>query len=42
MALGRFVVTAPVTVPVGTPTAVAGGFGTVSWQGACGFFDQLV
>jgi len=34
MALSRFVITAPVTVPPGTPAAVAGGLGTVSWAGA--------
>jgi hypothetical protein len=34
MAMGRWVITAPVTVPAGTATAVAGGLGTVSWAGA--------
>jgi hypothetical protein len=33
MALNRYVVTADVTVPAGTPTAVAGGLGIVSWSG---------
>jgi hypothetical protein len=34
MAMGRFVITAPVTVPAGTATAVAGGLGTVNWAGS--------
>jgi hypothetical protein len=33
MALNRYVLTADVTVPAGTPTAVSGGPGTVSWSG---------
>jgi hypothetical protein len=33
MALSRFVLTASVTVPQGTPTAVPGGLGLVSWAG---------
>ena len=33
MALSRFVVGTTVTLPAGTPTAVSGGFGTVSWAG---------
>jgi hypothetical protein len=33
MAVNRYVVTADVTVPAGTPTAVPGGPGTVSWSG---------
>jgi hypothetical protein len=37
MALGRYVLTATVNVPAGTPTATANGqFGTVSWAGAAG------
>ena len=36
MAVSRFVVIAPVSVPAGTATAVAGGSGTVSWQGPAG------
>jgi hypothetical protein len=34
MALNRYVVTSDTTVPAGTPTAVSGGPGTVSWSGA--------
>lgn len=40
MALSRFTVTATVTVPAGTPTAVAGGFGLVSWAGASGAYAE--
>lgn len=36
MALGRFVVTADTTIAAGTPVAVAGGFGTVSWSTPAG------
>jgi hypothetical protein len=36
MALSRFVVTAPVTVPAGTVSAVAQPGSTVSWQGSAG------
>jgi hypothetical protein len=40
MALSRWVITAPVSVPAGTPTAVAGGLGTVSWLGAAGVYSD--
>ncbi len=33
MAVQNYVLTSDVTVPPGTPTAVAGGPGTVSWSG---------
>jgi hypothetical protein len=33
MALSRFVITQDVTVAAGTPAAVSGGPGTVSWSG---------
>jgi hypothetical protein len=33
MALNRYVLTADTTVAAGTPTAVSGGPGTVSWSG---------
>jgi hypothetical protein len=36
MALSRFVLTATVTVPAGTPTADANGFGLVTWAGNAG------
>lgn len=36
MAMGSWVITAPVTVPPGTATAVTDGFGTVSWAGPAG------
>ena len=34
MALGRFVVGTTVTLPAGTPTADANGFGLATWAGA--------
>ena len=34
MALNRYVIGTTVTLPAGTPTAVSGGFGMVSWAGA--------
>jgi hypothetical protein len=34
LALSRFVIGTTVTLNAGTPTAVSGGFGTVSWAGA--------
>jgi hypothetical protein len=40
MALSRFVLTSTVTVPAGTPTAVSGGFGLVSWAGPAGAWAE--
>jgi hypothetical protein len=34
MAISRFVITAPVTIPAAAATAITGGFGTVSWANA--------
>lgn len=42
MALSRYVITAPVSIPAGTATAVSGGFGTVSWAGASGAYSDGV
>ena len=36
MALSRFVLTATVTVPAGTPVAISNGFGVESWAGPTG------
>jgi hypothetical protein len=40
MTLNRYVVTADTTVPAGTPTAVSGGPGTVSWAGPAGTWAE--
>jgi|ERR1035437_593050 hypothetical protein len=40
MALSRFVVTAPVTVPAGTASAVSQPGSTVSWAGAAGAWSD--
>jgi hypothetical protein len=40
MALNRYVLTADTTVPAGTPTAVSGGMGLVSWAGPAGAWAE--
>jgi hypothetical protein len=40
MALQRFVLTSTVTVPAGTPSAVAQPGGTVSWSGPAGAWAE--
>ena len=40
MALSRFVTTATVTIPAGTPTADANGFGLATWAGPAGAWTE--
>jgi hypothetical protein len=38
--VNRYIVTQDTTVPAGTPTAVSGGPGTVSWAGPAGAWAE--